>query len=127
MLPYRRKLKNRARELRSSMTDAETVLWTQIRRRQLLELQFLRQRPIGGYIVDFYCPEAALVVEIDGGQHYTTEGKETDEGRDNYLKSLELSVLRFSSTEVLNNIDGVVLTILQHLESSISDKTRSAK
>ena len=116
----------RARELRSSMTNAEAYLWIKIRRKQWMELQFLRQKPIGGYIFDFFCPEAALVIEIDGGQHYTTDGKENDERHDSYLKSLELSVLRFSNTDVLNIIDGVVLTILQHVESLISGKTGGA-
>ena len=102
------------------MTKAEVFLWTKIRRRQLLGLQFLRQKPIGRYIVDFYCPKASLVVEIDGGQHYTEEGKSGDERRDSFLKSLEISVVRFSNADVLNNVDGVVSTIIEHIRDKNS-------
>ena len=69
MLPYNKKLKARSRELRSSMTDAEIALWVKLRRKQLHGLQFYRQKPLGKFIVDFYCPAAQLVIEIDGGQH----------------------------------------------------------
>ena len=99
------------------MTDAEVLLWAKVRRRQLFDLQFHRQKPIGQYIVDFYCPDAQLVVEIDGGQHYMPEGKLNDANRDIYLKSLGLVVLRFSNLEVLHNIEGVMNTIAQHIES----------
>ena len=57
------------------MTDAEILLWHKLRRKQLFGLQFFRQKPLGNYIVDFYCPSARLVIEIDGGQHYTEEGQ----------------------------------------------------
>jgi len=124
MLPYNAKLKLRARELRSSMTGAEVFLWTKIRRRQLLGLQFLRQKPIGKYIVDFYCPDASPVIEIDGGQHYTADGKCDDECRDNFLKNLGLSVPGFSNADVLNNVDGVLSTIVHHIESRLTHDTK---
>ena len=75
MLKYDNSLKHIARELRKNMTDAEKLLWSRIRRRQLSGYQFYRQRIIGSYIVDFYCPTARLVIEIDGGQHYYGKGK----------------------------------------------------
>ena len=74
MLLYNPKLKKYSQELRKNMTDAERQLWSKLRGKQLKGLQIYRQRIIGNYIVDFYCPKANLIIEIDGGQHYTDEG-----------------------------------------------------
>ena len=100
------------------MTDAEVALWAKLRRRQLNDLQFRRQKPIGNFIVDFYCPSANLVIEIDGGQHYTQEGQAYDAERDTDLRSLGLEVLRFSNIDVLGNLDGVIEEIVRYLERS---------
>ena len=99
------------------MTDAEVALWARLRRRQLCELQFYRQKPLGNFIVDFYCPKARLIIEIDGGQHYTEEGAACDSRRDACLNSMGLSVLRFSNLDVLGKMDGVLAEIVQHLEA----------
>ena len=115
IIPYNPKLKERARVLRKNMTDAERKLWTSIRLKQLNNLQFLRQRPIGNFIVDFYCPEAKLIIEIDGGQHFTKEGQESDQNRDAFLEGLGLHVLRFNNHEVLKNSEGVVGEIIRFL------------
>ena len=115
MLPYNKNLKNLARNLRKNMTDAERRLWSKIRRKQLKELQFYRQKNIGDFIVDFYCPAAKLIVEIDGGQHYLKENILKDEARDKYMNSLGFKVLRFSNNDVFNNIEGVVKRIYDHL------------
>lgn len=78
------------------------------------------------YIVDFYCPAAQLVIEIDGGQHYTEKGQAQDYERDAFLKDMGLSVLRFSNLDALGNIDGVVAEILRHLEKELGErKTKS--
>ena len=95
MLPYNKNLKILARNLRKNMTDAETRLWSKIRRKQLKKFQFYRQKNIGDYIVDFYCPAAKLIVEIDGGQHYSKENIVKDEARDKFLKDLGFRVLGF--------------------------------
>ena len=108
MLPYNTNLKELSRQLRENMTDAERLLWVKIRRKQLKGYQFYRQKPIGDYIVDFYCPRAKLVVEVDGGQHFTDEMAENDRISDDYMSSLGLMVLRFTNTEVMTHIDGVV-------------------
>ena len=108
MLNYNKGLKPFSQQLRKNMTDAERRLWTRIRCKQLKGLQFYRQKTIGDYIVDFYCPQAKLVIELDGGQHYTEEGKEQDKVRDEYLVSLGLQVLRFSDREVLTQADSVL-------------------
>ena len=117
MLPYNKNLKELARELRKNMTDAERRVWSKIRRKQLKEFQFYRQKNIGDYIVDFYCPAAKLIVELDGGQHYSEENIEKDEARDKFLKDLGFRVLRFSNSDVFKNIEGVVEEIYNHLEN----------
>ena len=111
MLPYNKNLKQYSRQLRGNMTDAERHLWTKIRMKQLKGYQFYRQKPVGDYIVDFFCPRAKLVIEVDGSQHFADEMTEYDRIRDEYLSSLGLRVLRFTNTEVLTNIEGVVESI----------------
>ena len=82
MLPYNAKLKERSRQLRKNMTDAEIILWSKIRMKQLNGFQFFRQKPVGGYIADFFCMKAKLVIEVDGGQHYAEDVANYDKSRD---------------------------------------------
>ena len=111
MLPYNGNLKQYSRQLRENMTDAERHLWAKIRMKQLKGYQFYRQKPIGDYIVDFFCPMAKLVIEIDGSHHLVGETIEYDRIRDDYLSSLGLRVLRFTNTDVLTDIETVVDSI----------------
>ena len=104
MLLYDGNLQRYARELRANMTDAERRLWSKVRMKQLDGFQFYRQRIIGDYIVDFFCPGARLVIEVDGGQHYS-EKLGLDIVRDNDLKNRGLRLLRFSDTDVLKNME----------------------
>ena len=90
------------------------MLWSKVRRKQLKDCQFYRQKTIGNYIVDFYCPKARLVVEIDGGQHYTRSRIGRDKIRDAFLIEQKLEVLRFSDREVLKNPDGVIQRIKEY-------------
>ena len=90
------------------MTDAEMMLWSRLRSRQIRGKQFYRQRIIGRFIADFYCPKSKLVIEVDGGQHYTEEGREKDRQRDEQMTDVGLRVLRFSDRDVLENIDAVM-------------------
>ena len=108
MKPYNTNLKQPSRDLRNNMTDAEQLLWRKLRRKQILGLQFYRQKPILNFIVDFYCPAANLVIECDGGQHYTAEGLEADRARDQALAQLGLNMLRFDNRQFLTEIDAVV-------------------
>ncbi len=116
MLPYNKGLKELARNLRSNLTEAENTLWLKLRKRQVNNCQFYRQRIIGNYIVDFYYPEQKLVIEIDGGQHYSGPGKAKDKIRDNHLDDLGLRVLRFSAREVMKNLEGVLDVINRGLK-----------
>ena len=108
-------LRDSPEELRKNPTDAEFKLWQNIREKRIRGYQFYRQKNIGNYIVDFYCPAGKLIIELDGGQHYSEEGMESDEIRDNYLAGLGFTVLRFSDRDVLKNLDGVLQRIYEHL------------
>ncbi len=119
MLPYNRNLKGYARQLRENMTGAERHLWAKIRMKQLKGYQFYRQKPIGDYIVDFFCPKAKLIIEVDGSQHFVNETIEYDRIREEYVSSLGLKVLRFTNTEVLKHVEGVVECIEEEMNEKI--------
>lgn len=119
MQPYNKNLKQPSRDLRNNMTDAEKRLWSKLRAKQILGLQFYRQKSLLNFIVDFYCPAANLVIECDGGQHFTDEGLEADRVRDEVLVELGLVVLRFSNRQVLTEIDDVIELIFQTAQSRI--------
>jgi very-short-patch-repair endonuclease len=95
-----------AKTLRKKSTDAENVLWKQLRRKQLEGLKFRRQQPIDNYVVDFVCFKKRIVIEVDGGQHSIERDKDSE--RDNYLVINGFKVLRFWNNEVLQNIEGVL-------------------
>ena len=97
------------------MTEAEIFVWSNLRKKQLNGLQWYRQRVIGDYIVDFYCPVKKLVIEIDGSQHYSEEMLKADAKRDQYLQSYGITVLRFNNDDVMRNIEGVFERILEYL------------
>jgi very-short-patch-repair endonuclease len=82
--------------------------------------QFYRQKVVGNYIVDFYCPSAKIIVEVDGSQHYEEDGMRKDKRRDAYLSKLGFEVLRFSNLDVMKNLDGVLVEIWNCLPSSES-------
>lgn len=117
MKPYNKNLKQVSRNLRNNMTEAEKLLWLKLRNKQILGLQFYRQKPILNFIVDFYCPAANLVIECDGSQHYTEDGLEADRVRDEALVQLGLKVLRFDNGHVLNQLDNVVEQIFISIKS----------
>ena len=115
MLSYKENLKKPSRQLRHNMTNTERYLWSKLKMKQLNGYQFYRQKPIGNYIVDFYCPAAKLVIEVDGGQHFYDDGLEHDKERDAYINSLGLKVMRFTNVEVLKNIQGVFDRIIENM------------
>jgi very-short-patch-repair endonuclease len=96
------------------MTDAERLLWRHLRQRQMAGLKFRRQHPLGRFIVDFVCIEAALVIEVDGGQHGEREAE--DAARTAWLNSQGYRVLRFWNNEILDNIDAVRQAVWNLLE-----------
>ena len=98
-------MRKRAQELRKNMTPEERSLWYQYLRNY--PIQWNRQKVFGAYIVDFYCKQAKLVVELDGTQHYEPDCVKHDLARTQYLNSLGLHVLRFTNLDVKNNLSGV--------------------
>ena len=103
-----------ARRLRRNQTDAERALWFRLRDRRLVGLKFRRQMPIASYVVDFCCESARLIVELDGGQHATSQ--EEDAKRTAALEAQGYLVLRFWNNDVLKNTDGVVESIINTLK-----------
>ena len=105
----------RASELRKNMTEAERILWSALRRKQLNGRRFRRQHPIDRFIADFYCHEARLVVEVDGGIHQLRDQREYDIGRSDELDSLGLRVIRFTNEQVKNKLQEVLSEIKKWL------------
>jgi very-short-patch-repair endonuclease len=113
---FRDVLKSRAREMRQEIPLAEKILWSKLRGDQFHGLRFRRQKPIGQFIADFYCPAAKLVVELDGDSH--SERIEYDTKRTAYVQSRGLREVRFQNEDVINNID-VVLQELERLVEGV--------
>jgi very-short-patch-repair endonuclease len=107
----------RAKELRREMTPAERKLWTHLRAGRLEGIHFRRQQVIEPYIVDFYCHQAALVIEVDGSIHQNQQ--EYDRQREQNLKLHGLHVIRFSNTDVNQNLEGVLAEILRFCKLAI--------
>jgi len=106
--PNKRELK---RQLRAEMTPAERILWSELRAKQFLGLKFRRQHGIGPFVVDFFCPENRLVIEVDGDVHDESEQKIHDGERTKYLVELGLSVVRYRNEDILLNFDRVLLDL----------------
>ena len=109
-------LLQRARDLRRRQTDCEALLWRELRGRRFEGIKFRRQFPIDGYIVDFFCIRARLAIELDGGQHAT--GQSYDERRQHALEQAGVRVLRFWNSELLQNLEGVLIVILDAVRRS---------
>lgn len=107
---YKSSLKEKARWLRNNMTLAEVLLWNKIKGKQLLGYDFDRQKPILGFIVDFYCKQLKLIIEVDGFTH--DYKMEYDKQRQVQLESLGLSLLRFQDFEIKKDIENVVQRIV---------------
>ncbi|MCL2498220.1 MAG: endonuclease domain-containing protein, partial [Symbiobacteriaceae bacterium] len=111
-LPYNPKLRDHSRELRKAGNLCEVLLWKQLHKKKFKNYDFDRQKIIGNYIVDFFCGNCKVVIEIDGNSH---ENKtEYDKERNCYLESLGLTVIHISAKDVLENLDGVMLMLNNH-------------
>lgn len=102
-------IRNWAREMRGRMTDAEALLWMLLRNRRIAGAKFRRQHPAGRYILDYYCVEQKLAIELDGGQH--GEAADYDQHRDNWLHSHGIRVLRFWNNQMLAETEAVMEVI----------------
>ena len=101
------------------MTPAEMFLWSRIRKKQVSDCWFYRQKTIGEYIADFYRPRAKLVIEVDGGHHQSKATREYDRVRKDFLYGLGIQVMRFTNQEVLTDINKVIKDIQEKLSSTI--------
>jgi very-short-patch-repair endonuclease len=100
--------KSRRRAFRSSMPDAEVILWSRLQRRQLLGCKFRRQYSVGSYMLDFFSPEIKLAIELDGDSHFRAGAPEHDEKRRQFIESFGIGIIRFLNTEIRENLDGVL-------------------
>lgn len=107
----------KARALRRRMTPAESVLWSLVRNNRL-GVHFRRQVPFGPYVLDFLCLSVMLAVELDGPQHFRPDALEYDRERDEYLRAHELTVMRFTNKEMLQNSNGVMCEIRRHIRAT---------
>lgn len=97
-----------AKNMRSNATDAEHLMWQLLRAKRFMNLKFRRQHVIAPYIVDFYCHELGLVIELDGSQHGTDDAIEYDAERTKFLEALDLSVVRYWNHDALNRTEKVL-------------------
>jgi very-short-patch-repair endonuclease len=115
IIPYSANLKQLARKLRNESTLGETLLWKELRNKQLHGYDFHRQKPLLNYIVDLYCYELDLVIEIDGSYHNHFETYELDLLREKELEAYNLTIIRFTEQEVKKDITNVLRTIETHI------------
>ena len=117
--PYNPALKERARELRNNSTLSEVLLWNELKNGKMKGKDFHRQKPIMDYIVDFFCPELGMAIEIDGGSHDNENACRNDRERQKKIEELEMQFLRFNDVDVKRNMTGV----LKVIEQWINDHT----
>jgi very-short-patch-repair endonuclease len=98
------------------MTQPERILWQKIRGSQICDVKFRRQFSVGRYILDFYAPSLKLAVELDGDSHFEGNQQLYDKSRDEYLRSFNIRVLRFTNLEVMENLDGVLESIAAEIQ-----------
>ena len=123
MRPYEPRPRTPARRLRGALSAAEQRLWHWLRRRQVLDVQLYRQKPLLGYVVDFYAPAAGLVIEVDGSQHATASGLAADARRTADLEALGLRVIRFDNLQVLKETVAVMEEIYRVMQQRLTRAT----
>ena len=100
-------VKEKRKYLRKNMPSSELKLWKKIRNKQMLNIKFRRQYSIGNYIVDFYCAELKLAIELDGETHFTQDNIDYENKRTKYIESLGIKIIRYSNYEIINNFEGI--------------------
>ena len=104
---------DKARLLRNNMTEAEKIVWDKLKNRKVFKARFRRQHPVGSFIVDFYCHEYKLAIEIDGEIHLKTEVNEYDDGRSHDIEKFGIKILRFTNHEVFTDLNKIIVKILK--------------
>jgi very-short-patch-repair endonuclease len=115
IIPYNPKLKKLARELRNDSTKAEIFMWKMLKGKQLYGYDFHRQKPLDNYIVDFFCQELMLAIELDGFSHLFSEVYQKDQKKEKILNQLGVTVLHFWDEEVFNDTDNVFRIIEDYI------------
>ena len=110
--------KGKRKSLRNNMPKAETVLWLKMKNKQMKGFKFRRQYSVNKYIVDFYCPELKLAIEVDGDSHYFDSNIESDKKRQEYIESKGINVLRFTNNDVYQNLTEVLSTIEKYIDKN---------
>jgi len=116
ILPYNPKLKELARDLRNNSTKSEVILWLKLKGKQMYGYDFHRQKPIDNYIVDFFCHELMLAIEVDGYSHQLEDVYFKDVKKENKLNEFGVSVMRFTDDQVLKDMDNVLRAIEFYIE-----------
>ena len=119
----KKELEYRRKKLRNDSTLAEIFLWKHLKQKQLNGRKFRRQHSIGNYIVDFYCPEERLVVELDGEPHFDKETKKYDKARTLYLNGLNIRVIRFENVGILHDLENVLNKISSEFYNNKNKKS----
>ncbi len=117
IIPYNPKLKELAKNLRKSMTYSEVKLWNELKNGQLMEYDFDRQRPIGNYIIDFFCKDLQLAIEVDGITHHDEKIMLKDEIRQDESEAMGVSFLRFDALLIVNKVEAAVREIREWVEA----------
>ena len=109
--------KDKRQRLRNSAPNAEMLLWQKIRRKQIGDAKFRRQYGVERFVLDFYCPQLKLAIEVDGPTHKGTESEENDRIRQDFIENLGIQFLRFTNAEIYQNLDGVIQIIHEKVVS----------
>ncbi len=115
IIPYNSALKEKARYLRKNSTKAEVILWHYLKGKKMQSYDFQRQKPLLNYIVDFYCAELQLVIELDGYSHDNKNAQDKDNLREIKLKEYDLHIMRFSNQDIYSHLEGVLSTIKEYI------------
>lgn len=120
IIPYNPILKSTARKLRRAGNLAEALLWRQLKGRQMRGFDFHRQKPLGDYIVDFFCLELMLAIEVDGSSH--NDRLPEDDNRQRCLEAAGVRIVRFTDEEVRRNLNGVIVAISSWIEKNSGER-----
>ncbi len=120
IIPYNPRLKELARQLRNNATKAEILLWQSLSRKQCLGYDFHRQKPLGEYIVDFFCHELMLVIEVDGVSHNQEKVMERDRQKEKFLESIGISVIRFQDSDIYPDNRDAMAEIERYIHNRVN-------
>jgi very-short-patch-repair endonuclease len=112
----KKKMTKRRRSLRNNLSKAEAIMWNHLSRRQMHGYKFRRQYSIDQYVVDFYCPELKLAIEVDGDSHFVSGAVKQDKARQEYIEAFGIRVLRFTNEDVCKDIDGTCQVLYYEID-----------